>query len=60
MVKEPIQRRIGRYQKGEKMIGRAGVGGKVLYEHIRKAPQISLGTDYRLPAKEQESLVLKF
>ena len=41
------------------MIEEQELAAKVLYEHIRKDPQISLGTDYRLPAKEQESLVAK-
>ena len=46
-------------KKGEKMIENQELAAKVLYEHIQKDPQISLGADYRLPAKEQESLVAK-
>ena len=41
------------------MIEEAGVGGKVLYEHIQKDPDKTLGDNYKLPFKEQESLVLE-
>ena len=59
MVKKPIQRRIGGGQKGEKMIEEQELAAKVLYEHTQKDPEKILGADYRLPAKEQESLVAK-
>ena len=46
-------------QKGEKMIEEQELAAKVLYEHTQKDPEKTLGADYRLPAKEQESLVAK-
>lgn len=46
-------------KKGEKMIEEQELAAKVLYEHIQKDPQISLGANYRLPSKEQENLVAK-
>ncbi|KKT20784.1 MAG: hypothetical protein UW04_C0021G0001, partial [Parcubacteria group bacterium GW2011_GWB1_43_8] len=46
-------------QKGEKMISEQELAAKVLYEHIRKEPEKTLGDNYKLSAKEQESLVAK-
>ena len=46
-------------KKGEKMIEEQELASKVLHEHIQKDPEKILGADYRLPAKEQESLVAK-
>ena len=46
-------------EKGEKMIEEEELAAKVLYEHTQKDPEKNAGADYRLPAKEQESLVAK-
>jgi len=46
-------------KKGEKMIEEQELAAKVLYEHIRKEPEKTLGDNYKLSAKEQESLVAK-
>ena len=46
-------------KKGEKMIEEEELAAKVLYEHTQKDPEKTLGADYRLPAKEKESLVAK-
>ena len=46
-------------KKGEKMIENQELAAKVLYEHIQKDPQKALGDNYKLPPKEQESLVAK-
>ena len=46
-------------KKGEKMISEQELAAKVLYEHIRKEPEKTLGDNYKLSAKEQESLVAK-
>ena len=46
-------------KKGEKMIEEEELATKVLYEHTQKDPEKTLGADYRLPAKEKESLVAK-
>ena len=46
-------------KNGEKMISEQELAAKVLYEHIRKEPEKTLGDNYKLSAKEQESLVAK-
>ena len=46
-------------KKSDKTIEEQELAAKVLYEHIRKDPRISLGANYRLPPKEQENLVAK-
>jgi len=46
-------------KKGENMISEQELAAKVLYEHIRKEPEKTLGDNYKLSAKEQESLVAK-
>mgnify|MGYP001558029502 FL=1 len=46
-------------KKSNKMIEEQELAAKILYEHIQKDPQISLSANYRLPSKEQESLVAK-
>ena len=46
-------------KKGEKMIENQELAAKVLYEHIQKDPEKALGDNYKLPPKEQESLVAK-
>ena len=46
-------------KKGEKAIEEQELAAKVLYEHIRKEPEKTLGDNYKLSAKEQESLVAK-
>ena len=46
-------------KKGEKMIENQKLAAKVLYEHIQKDPEKALGDNYKLPPKEQESLVAK-
>jgi len=46
-------------KKGEKAIEEQELAAKVLYEHIRKEPEMALDDNYKLSAKEQESLVAK-
>src|SRR3989344_4499941 len=46
-------------KKGEKTIEEQELAAKVLYEHIQKDPEKTLGANYRLSPQKQESLVAK-